>query len=85
MVICIGDQHAAHVCDGCPQALGVAVLSFVAYFAVLSRCLTEGDDTSGTGGGAAGEAGLGLSYALPIIGALAGLISAFTETEKEMI
>ncbi len=61
------------------------MLSFVAYFAVLSRCLTEGDDTSGTGGGAAGEAGLGLSYALPIIGALAGLISAFTETEKEMI
>jgi hypothetical protein len=75
------------------QALGVSVLSFVAFFAVLGRCLTSdapsSSSSSSSGGGSdgaeIGAAGLGLSYALPIIGALQGLISSFTETEKEMI
>jgi ATP-binding cassette, subfamily C (CFTR/MRP), member 10 len=45
--------------------------------------------SSGVSGGgdaaAAGTAGLSLSYAIPIVGALQGLISTFTDTEKEMV
>lgn len=39
----------------------------------------------GGDGGAAGIAGLSLSYAIPIVGALQSLVSAFAETEKEMV
>lgn len=44
-----------------------------------------GGHTSATGVGTAGLAGLGLSYALPIVGSLQGLIGSFTETEKEFV
>ncbi len=42
--------------------------------------------TRGGGGGMqAGFAGLAVSYALGVTGRLSGLLSAFTETEKEMV
>lgn len=65
----------------------MAVLLFVAYFAVFDRVFSTADlSASATSGHtSAGVAGLALSYALPIVGALQGLIGAFTETEKEFV
>lgn len=53
-------------------------------------CLADDSSSTATGGSggdaaAAGTAGLSLSYAIPIVGALQGLISTFTDTEKEMV
>jgi len=52
-------------------------------------CLADTPTSTSSGGdgdaAAAGTAGLSLSYAIPIVGALQGLISTFTDTEKEMV
>jgi len=64
------------------QGIGVGVVVFAALFAVGSRVLSSDGEASG---GAAGMAGLALSYAIPIVGGLQGLISALAETEKEMV
>jgi ABC-type multidrug transport system fused ATPase/permease subunit len=64
------------------------VMAFATVFAVLGRVL-QGSTCNPTphdeSGGAAGMAGLALSYAIPIVGGLQGLINALAETEKEMV
>ena len=62
----------------------------MAYLSVVERAVVGGSSdqtTPGTSqfGGLAGLTGLGLSYALPIVGALEGLIGSFAQTEKEMV
>ena len=53
---------------------------------ILAHILSlEDNNDDGGDAGAAGIAGLSLSYAIPIVGALQSLISAFAETEKEMV
>ena len=81
------------------QAIGVGVLGCVAGASVLLRVFNDpagaadGDDAGCAGVSAGGDpgpssaglAGLALAYALPLVGALQGLIGALSETEKEMI
>ncbi|KAH9303626.1 hypothetical protein KI387_008030, partial [Taxus chinensis] len=62
------------------QLLAAFVISFISIMAVLGR-YKRLPFNSGT----AGLVGLALSYAIPIISLLNGLLTSFTETEKEMI
>lgn len=69
------------------QSIGVTILACMAYMAVVERAVVDSSASAGTGGfsGLAGLTGLGLSYALPIVGSLEGLIGSFAQTEKEMV
>lgn len=73
------------------QAIGVVVLGTVCGFAIMEHLVrtrnhhSEGDTSSGPSSAAAGLAGLALSYTLPIVNTLEGLIGSFAETEKEMV
>ncbi|XP_067010232.2 ATP-binding cassette sub-family C member 10 [Anabrus simplex] len=58
------------------QFIGVAMVTGVGVIAVLQHQFDVADP---------GLIGLALSYALSVTGMLGGLVSAFTETEKEMI
>jgi len=59
------------------QAFGVLVVASVAAWAVES-CVVDRPVS-------AGLIGLSLSYTLPLVGNLSGLLNAYTETEKEMV
>lgn len=59
------------------QAFGVLVIASVAAWAVGS-CVVDHPVS-------AGLIGLSLSYTLPLVGNLSGLLSAYSETEKEMV
>lgn len=59
------------------QGLGLGVVGAVAGLAVVERALAAELD--------AGLVGLGLAYALSVTGVLNGLLSSFTETEKELV
>ncbi len=59
------------------QAFGLLVVASVAAWAVGS-CAVDHPVS-------AGLIGLSLSYTLPLVGNLSGLLSAYTETEKEMV
>jgi len=59
------------------QAFGLLVVASVAAWAVGS-CVVDHPVS-------AGLIGLSLSYTLPLVGNLSGLLSAYTETEKEMV
>mmetsp|Transcript_26640 Transcript_26640/g.35003 ORF Transcript_26640/g.35003 Transcript_26640/m.35003 type:complete len:573 (-) Transcript_26640:187-1905(-) len=61
------------------QLLGVLVVTFFASVAII-QCHKGTSSPSQEG-----LVGLGLSYALSIVSNLNGLLSAFTETEKEMV
>lgn len=73
------------------QCIGVIAISFVAGFAFFTKVYqidNQGKDLSNEGSSqssTAGAAGLALSYALPIVDALQGILNSFAETEKEMI
>ena len=80
------------------QAIGAGVLFAVCLFAVALRWYTDGVDatcgddaapcagTDASGGDSvAAAAGLALAYGIPVVGALQGLLGAFTETEKEAV
>ena len=75
--------------DAGSQGLGSLVITSVALLAVVYRIIVGRDLRHGGDPGSATEvaglAGLALSYALPIVGSLQGLLSSFTETEKEMV
>lgn len=58
------------------QLMGVALTSGVAFLAVVQHHIR---------GVSAGFVGLALSYALSVTSLLSGLVTAFTETEKEMV
>lgn len=58
------------------QLLSVGVVSSVALFAVIQHHIHSVDP---------GLVGLAIAYALPITNTLSGLITSFSETEKEMI
>eukprot|EP00730_Choanoeca_flexa_P019296 TRINITY_DN9420_c0_g2_i1.p1 TRINITY_DN9420_c0_g2~~TRINITY_DN9420_c0_g2_i1.p1 ORF type:complete len:819 (+),score=134.30 TRINITY_DN9420_c0_g2_i1:101-2458(+) len=58
------------------QLLGLSLLAGVAFLAALRH---------NHGGANAGLIGLGISYSLSVTGLLQGLVTAFTETEKEMV
>ncbi|EDQ90852.1 uncharacterized protein MONBRDRAFT_36370 [Monosiga brevicollis MX1] len=58
------------------QTLGLAILAGIAFLAAARHQFGTAD---------AGLVGLGISYSFSITGILQGLVSAFTETEKEMI
>lgn len=55
------------------------------FAAVFGRPLRGARRVLLTSAGSAGLVGLGLSYALPIVELLNGLLATFTETEKEMV
>ncbi|GAQ86722.1 ABC transporter C family [Klebsormidium nitens] len=55
------------------------------FAAVFARPLRGARGMLLTSAGSAGLVGLGLSYALPIVELLNGLLATFTETEKEMV
>eukprot|EP01138_Halocafeteria_seosinensis_P012251 gb/GECG01012519.1/.p1 GENE.gb/GECG01012519.1/~~gb/GECG01012519.1/.p1 ORF type:complete len:1843 (+),score=156.00 gb/GECG01012519.1/:1-5529(+) len=69
------------------QCIGVLAISFVAGFAVFRRLyrVDAGDADSSSTNTEAGAAGLALSYALPIVDSLQGILNSFAETEKEMV
>ena len=58
------------------QLLGCAVVAGVAVIAVVEHHVAGADP---------GMVGLAISYALGITGKLSGLVTAFTETEKELV
>lgn len=58
------------------QMIGCAVVAGVAIIAVIEHHIQGADP---------GMVGLGISYALGITGKLSGLVSSFTETEKELV
>ncbi|XP_057825504.2 ABC transporter C family member 13 isoform X1 [Cryptomeria japonica] len=62
------------------QLLAAFVIYFISIMAVIGRYKTLPFNS-----GSAGLVGLALSYAIPIISLLNGLLTSFTETEKEMI
>lgn len=78
----VGDRsdrtHEPSVAASLVAGIGAAVA------AAAATAATSGSD-GGSGQASAGLAGLALAYALPIVGALQGLIGSFTETEKEMV
>ena len=59
------------------QSFGVLVVASVAGYAIISCAIDRP--------ASAGLVGLSLSYALPIVGNLSGLLGSYTETEKEMV
>merc|ERR1719192_1762444 len=58
------------------QLLGCSVVAGVALIAVIQHHITGADP---------GMVGLAISYALGITGKLSGLVSSFTETERELV
>lgn len=58
------------------QALGVAMLTGISFLAASQHSSHNANP---------GLAGLAISYALSVTGVLQGLVTAFTETEKEMV
>jgi len=61
------------------QLIGVTVVAAVAFISVVQH------HTAAGAGGHAGYVGLAVSYALGITGKLSGLLSSFTETEREFV
>ena len=58
------------------QLIGCAVVAGVAIIAVIQHHIAGADP---------GLVGLAISYALGITGKLSGLVSSFTETERELV
>jgi len=86
--------HASHQIAGAGQtnldafAISLTVLgSMAALFASMPNPKRSNHSLGGSSphAGTAGLAGLGLSYALPIVSSLQGLIGSFSETEKEFV
>jgi ATP-binding cassette, subfamily C (CFTR/MRP), member 10 len=80
------------------QGIGALVLASVAFFAVgariyldpaaavpLSGTLKDSPSSSPDFSGLAGIAGFALSYCIPVVAALEGLIGSLSETEKELV
>ena len=59
------------------QMLGVAMVGGVAFIAVLEHHFAGSVDP--------GLVGLAISYALSVTNLLSGVVTSFTETEKEMV
>ena len=80
----LGEAYRGHLQSSSTLGWGNLFSLFTTVFGRPFRSATWQRLTS-AGVGSAGLVGLGLSYALPIVELLNGLLATFTETEKEMV